>query len=161
MKIFYTQSQTEEAVASVATLKKILSRFIHHKVFYEMSARGRRSRQLYSVKKTFVVGDIEIHNDHELLIHIFDADDQSHSIEIANAHAMQVYDDNPTKGFAVAMFAEESSDFDVRYYVRDEGEDERAQPKTQLERISLPQLFEYLQELTNADVVEVGGEPKR
>lgn len=161
MKIFYTKSQTEDAVASLATLKKLLSRFIHHKVFYEMSARGRRSHQLYSIKMTFSVGDIDVRGDHELSITVFDADDQSHSIEIVDPHAMQVYDDDPSKGFAVAIFAEESSDFDVRYYMRDQGEEERPREKSQLERISLPQLFEYLQELTSADVLEVGGEPKK
>lgn len=161
MKIFYTKSQAEEPVASLATLKKILSRFIHHKVFYEVSARGRRSHQLYSVKRIFTVGDIEVRKNHELVVNIFDADDQSHSIEIVDPHAMQVYDDNPSKGFAVVFFSEESADFDVRYYVRDMGEEERPPQKSQLERISLPQLFDYLQELTNADVVEVAGEPKK
>jgi len=156
LKIFYRQSQTEEAVASLATLKKILSRFIQHRVFYELSARHRRSRQVYSVKQSFTVADIDVAGEREPVVRIFDAGDASHSIEIINPHAMQVYDDDPAKGFAVAFFAEESSDFDVRYYLRDEGEEEHATKQTRLERISLPQLFEYLEEITSAEPVEIG-----
>jgi len=156
VKIFYTKSQTEEAVASLATLKKILSRFIQHRVFYELSARGRRSHQVYSVKKSFTVADIDVADEREPAVRIFDADDASHSIEIISAHAMQVYDDDPANGFAVAFFAEASSDFDVRYYLRDEGEREAAPKASQLERISLPQLFEYLEEITSAEPVEIG-----
>ena len=160
MKIIYTQGQREEAVASMATLKKILSRFVRHHVFYEMSARHRKSNQLYSVKNAFTVGNVEVDGGTELIVSLFDANNPSHSIEIVNPHAMRVYDENPSKGFAVAFYADEAGDFDVRYYLRDEGEDEKSPKRTALERITLPQLFEYLQEIIPADVVEVG-EPKR
>jgi hypothetical protein len=56
----------------------------------------------------------------------------------------------------VAFYADEAGEFDVRYYLRDEGEDEKSPKHTALERITLPQLFEYLQEIIPADVVEVG-----
>lgn len=160
MKIIYTKGQREEAVASISTLKKILSRFVHHRVFYEMSARHRRSNQLYSVKNTFTVEHVEVSGSAELIVSLFDALHPAHSVEIVNPHAMRVYDENPSKGFAVAFYADEAGDFDVRFYLRDEGEDERSPRKTALERITLPQLFEYLQEIIPADVVEVG-EQKR
>jgi hypothetical protein len=160
LKIIYTKGQREEAVASISTLKKILSRFVHHRVFYEMSARHRRSNQLYSVKNAFTVEHVEVNGSAELIVSLFDALHPAHSVEIVNPHAMRVYDENPSKGFAVAFYADEAGDFDVRFYLRDEGEDERSPRKTALERITLPQLFEYLQEIIPADVVEVG-EPKR
>lgn len=160
MKIIYTKGQREEAVASISTLKKILARFAHHRVFYEMSARHRRSNQLYSVKNVFTVDHVEVTGSAELIVSFFDGMHPAHSVEIVNPHAMRVYDENPSKGFAVAFYADEAGDFDVRYYLRDEGEDERSPRKTALERITLPQLFEYLQEIIPADVVEVG-EPKR
>ena len=159
MKIIYTKGQREEAVASITTLKKILARFVHHRVFYEMSARHRRSNQLYSVKNVFTVDNVEVNGSTELIVSFFDGANPTHSVEIVNPHAMRVYDENPSKGFAVAFYADEGGDFDVRYYLRDEGEDERSPKKTALERITLPQLFEYLQEIIPADVVEVG-EPK-
>ena len=143
----------------MTTLKKILARFIHHRVFYEMSARHRRSNQLYSVKNVFTVDNVEVNGSTELIVSFFDAANPTHSVEIVNPHAMRVYDENPSKGFAVAFYADEAGEFDVRYYLRDEGEDERSPRKTALERITLPQLFEYLQEIIPADVVEVG-EPK-
>jgi hypothetical protein len=156
LKIIYTKGQREDAVASIATLKKILSRFVHHHVFYEMSARHRRSNQLYSVKNAFTVESVEVAGTSELVVTIFDGNHPAHSIEIVNPHALRVYDENPSKGFAVAFYADESGDFDVRYYLRDEGEDETSPRRTALERITLPQLFEYLQEIIPADVVEVG-----
>lgn len=155
MKIFYTKGQREEPVASLSTLNKILSRFVRHRVFYEMSARHRRSHQLYSVKNAFTISHFEIAGDVDLVITFFDAHNPSHSVEIVNPHAMRIYDENPSKGFAVAFYADENEDFEVRYYLRDEGEDASSPHRTALERISLPQLFEYLQDLTNADVVEV------
>lgn len=160
MKIIYTKSQREDAVATLATLRKILGRFVRHRVFYELSARRRRSHELYSVKHAFTVGDVDVTGQAELVITFFDAMNPSHSVEIVNPHAMRIYDDNPSKGFAVAFYAEEATDFDVRYYVRDEGEDDRSPKRTALEKITLPQLFDYLQEITQADVVEVGSESK-
>ena len=155
MRIVYSRSQREEDVATLAALKKVVGRFIAHRVFYEMSARQRKSRQLYSVKNSFTVGQIAVEGDVELVVTIFDAHNASHSIEIVNPHTLRVYDENPNRGFAVAFYAEEDREFDVRYYLRDEGEDERAATQTALERITLPQLFEYLQDITNADVVDV------
>ena len=160
MKIIYTKGQREEAVASISTLKKILSRFIRHRVFYEMSARHRRSNQLYSVKNVFTVDNVEVTGASELIVSFFDATHPAHSIEIVNPFALRVYDENPSKGFAIAFYADEAGDFDVRYYVRDEGEDETSPKKTALERITLPQLFEYLQEIIPTDVIEVG-EPRK
>ena len=160
MKIYYTKSQREEPLGSMATLKKILARFVHHKVFYEMSARQRNSRQLYSVKNTFTISHFEIEGNVELLITLFDANNAAHSVEIVNPHALRVYDENPTKGFAVVFYADEAGDFEVRYYLRDEGEDESSPKRTALEHITLPQLMEYLHESLSADVVEVA-EPKR
>ena len=160
MKIFYTKGQREEPVASLATLKKILSRFVCHHVFYEMSARHRRSHQLYSVKNAFTISHFEIAGDVELVITFFDANNPSHSVEIVNPHAMRIYDDDPGKGFAVAFYTDEGGDFEVRYYLRDEGEDAESTQRTALERITLPQLFEYLQDITNAEVIEVAESKK-
>lgn len=160
LKIFFTKSQTEEPVAAPATVKKIMARFIHHRVFYELSARHRRSKELYSIKRSFTVGDIEVQGGPDISILVFDADDPSHSMAIVDPHAMQVYDDGAEGCFAVAFYSEDSSDFDVRYYLRDEGERGGPSDESRLERISLPQLFEYLQEITNAPTVEVG-EPKK
>ena len=160
MKIYYTKSQREEPLGSMATLKKILARFVHHKVFYEMSARQRNSRQLYSVKNTFTISHFDIEGNIELLISLFDANNAAHSVEIVNPHALRVYDENPAKGFAIVFYADESGDFEVRYYLSDEGEDETSPKRTALEHITLPQLMEYLHESLSADVVEVG-EPKR
>lgn len=159
MKIYYTKSQREEPVGTLATLKKVLSRFVHHRVFYEMSARQRTSHQLYSVKNTFTIQRFEIEGQNELLITLFDAHNPAHSVEIVNPHALRIYDENPAKGFAVVFYADEAGDFEVRYYLRDEGEDETSPKRTALEHITLPQLMEYLHESLNADVVEVG-EPK-
>ncbi|MBC5823913.1 MAG: hypothetical protein GIW99_10605 [Candidatus Eremiobacteraeota bacterium] len=155
LKIIYTRGQREEPLASLPALKKILARFIGHHVFYEMSARRKHSQQHYSIKNSFSVGDVEVKGAGELVVTIYDANNPAHSIEIINPHAMRVYDDNPGKSFAVAFYADEACDFDVRYYLRDEGEDEKSSKRTALERITLPQLFEYLQNITDRDVVEV------
>jgi len=97
VKIYYTKSQREEPLGSMATLKKILARFVHHKVFYEMSARQRNSRQLYSVKNTFTISHFEIEGNVELLITLFDANNAAHSVEIVNPHALRVYDEIPRR----------------------------------------------------------------
>jgi hypothetical protein len=160
LKIYYTKSQREEPVGSLATLKKVLSRFVRHRVFYEMSARQRLSRQLYSVKNNFTIGHFDIDGSIELVITLFDANNPAHSVEIVNPHALRIYDENPGKGLAIAFYAEEAGEFEVRYYLRDEGEDETAPERTALEHITLPQLMEYLHESLSADVVEVS-ESKR
>lgn len=156
LKIYYTKSQREEPVGSLPTLKKVLSRFVHHRVFYEMSARQRSHHQLYSVKNTFTVERFEIEGGSELLITLFDAHNPAHSVEIVNPHALRIYDENPAKGFAIVFYATEAGDFEVRYYLRDEGEDDTSPKRTALEHITLPQLMEYLHDSLNADVVEVG-----
>jgi hypothetical protein len=159
VKIFYTKGQREEPVASLATLRKILARFVRHYVFYEMSARHRRTRQLFSVKNVFLLGQVDVSGQNELVVTLFDADHPAHSIEIVNPHAMRIYDEG--KGYAVAFYTEEQGDFDVRYYLRDEGEEGKAPKRTALERISLPQLFEYLDDIKKADVVEILEPTKR
>jgi hypothetical protein len=159
LKIFYTKGQREDPVASLATLKKILARFVRHYVFYEMSARHRRTRQLFSVKNVFLLGQVEVSGTNELVVALFDAENPAHSIEILNPHALRIYDEG--KGYAVAFYTEEEGDFDVRYYLRDEGEEGKAPKRTALERISLPQLFEYLEDIKKADVVEVLEPSKR
>lgn len=159
LKIFYTKGQREDPVASLATLKKILARFVRHYVFYEMSARHRRTRQLFSVKNVFLLGQVDVSGANELVITLFDAAHPAHSIEIVNPHAMRIYDEG--KSYAVAFYTEEEGDFDVRYYLRDEGEEGKGPKRSALERISLPQLFEYLEDVKKADVVEVLEPAKR
>lgn len=159
MKIFYTKGQREDPVASLATLKKILARFVHHYVFYEMSARHRTTRQLFSVKNVFALGQVDVSGQNELIVTLFDANNPAHSIEIVNPHAMRIYDEG--KSYAVAFYTEELGDFDVRYYLRDEGEEGKSPKRTALERISLPQLFEYLEDIKKAEVVEVVEPSKR
>jgi hypothetical protein len=143
-------------VGSLGTLKKILSRFVHHKVFYEMSARQRNGRQLYSVKNTFTISQFEIDGSAELLIILFDANNAAHSVEIVNPHTLRVYDENPAKGLAIVFHSDEAGEFEVRYYLRDEGEDTDSPKRMALEHITLPQLMEYLHESLSAEVVEVG-----
>lgn len=159
MKIFYTKGQREDPVASLATLKKILARFLHHYVFYEMSARHRSTRQLFSVKNIFAIGQVDVSGQHELIVTLFDANNPAHSIEIVNPHAMRIYDEG--KSYAVAFYTEEHGDFDVRYYLRDEGEESKGTPRSALERLSLPQLFEYLEDIKKAEVIEVVEPGKR
>ncbi|MBV8281091.1 MAG: hypothetical protein JO347_03375 [Candidatus Eremiobacteraeota bacterium] len=159
MKIFYTKGQREDPVASLATLKKILARFVRHYVFYEMSARHRNTRQLFSVKNIFALGQVDVSGQQELVVTLFDANNPAHSIEIVNPHAMRIYDEG--KSYAVAFYTEEHGDFDVRYYLRDEGEEGKGNERTALERISLPQLFEYLEDIKKAEVVEVVEPGKR
>jgi hypothetical protein len=153
VKIFYTKSQREDPVASLATLKKILARFVRHYVFYEMSARHRRSRQLFSVKNTFLLSEAEVSGTNELVVTLFDANNPAHSVEIVNPHALRIYDEG--KSYAIAFYTEELAEFDVRYYLRDEGEESKGPRKSALERMSLPQLFEYLEDIKKSDVLEV------
>ncbi len=158
LKIYFAKSQREEPVGALGTLKKVLSRFVQRRVFYEMSARQRSHQQVYSVKNTFTVERFEIEGTTELLITLFDARNPTHSIEIVNPHTLHVYDDNPAKGFAIVFHADESGDFDVRYYLRDEGDDDDSPRRSALEHITLPQLMEYLHQSLSAEVVEVGEE---
>jgi len=100
------------------------------------------------------VGLIEVTNFEHLKILIFDAYNQTHSIEILNPQTMRIYDEMPGRGFAVSFISENDGGVETRCYIRDEGEDEnKINEKTALEKITLPQLFEYLEEIT---AVEAG-----
>jgi hypothetical protein len=154
LKIIYTRGNRTETLASIATLRKILNRFVAHRVFYEVSSRNKRGHEFFSAKNTFVVGSIEIVNRDYLTITIFDAHNPSHSIEILNPAAMRIYDDTLGKGFAVSFLSEGAGGVESRCYLRDEGEDgDGIKERSALEKITLPQLFEYLEDITNADVI--------
>ena len=149
MKIIYTRGNRTETLASLATLRKILNRFIAHRVFYEVSSRSKRGHEFFSAKNVFVVGLIEVTNYEHLKILIFDANNQTHSIEILNPQTMRIYDEMPGRGFAVSFISESENGTETRCYIRDEGEDSDAiKEQTALEKITLPQLFEYLEDLT-------------
>jgi len=155
LKIIYTRSNRVETLASLATLKKILGRFVGHRVFYEISSRYRRGQEFYSAKNAFTVRSIEITNRDYLTISIFDADNPTHSIEVVNPQAMRIYDETVGKGFAVVFFSE-VGDVESRCYLRDDGDEGGGQrTRGELEKISLPQLFEYLEDITSAEVEQV------
>ena len=154
VKIIYTRGNRTETLASLATLRKILNRFVAHRVFYEISSRSKRGHEFFSAKNIFVVGLIEVTNYEHLKILIFDAHHQSHSIEILNPQTMRIYDEMPGRGFAVSFISESENGVETRCYLRDEGEDENAiKEQTALEKITLPQLFEYLEELTTSEAL--------
>ncbi|MEO6836167.1 MAG: hypothetical protein ABI231_09735 [Candidatus Tumulicola sp.] len=152
MKIIYTRGNRTETLASLATLRKILNRFVEHRVFYEVSSRSQRGHEFFSTKNVFVVGSIEVTNFEHLKILVFDAHSPAHSIEILNPQTMRIYDEMPGRGFAVSFVSENEGGVETRCYIRDEGEDEsRIHERTALEKITLPQLFEYLEEITTVD----------
>jgi hypothetical protein len=123
-------------------------------VFYEVSSRNKRGHEFFSAKNTFVVGTIEIVNRDYLTITIFDAHNSTHSIEILNPAAMRIYDDTLGKGFAVSFLSEAPGGIESRCYLRDEGDEgNEIQSDSALERITLPQLFEYLEEITHVDAI--------
>src|SRR5580700_9299520 len=93
LKIIYTRGNRTETLASITTLRKILSRFVRRRVFYEVSSRNKRGHEFFSTKNTFVVGSIEIINQDYLTITIFDAHNSTHSIEVLNPAAMRIYDE--------------------------------------------------------------------
>ena len=103
MKIIYTRGNRTETLASLATLRKILGRFLAHRVFYEISSRSKRGHEFFSAKNVFVVGRIEVTNYEHLKILLFDAHHQAHSIEILNPQTMRIYDETPGRGFAVSF----------------------------------------------------------
>ncbi len=149
LKIIYTRGNRTETLASIATLRKILGRFVGHRVFYEVSSRNKRGHEFFSTKNTFVVSSIDVVNRDYLTITIFDAHNSAHSIEILNPSALRIYDETMGKGFAVSFLSESSGDVESRCYLRDEGdESEGLREKHDLEKITLPQLFEYLEEIT-------------
>ncbi len=150
LKIIYTRGNRTETLASIATLRKILGRFVRHRVFYEVSSRNKRGHEFFSTKNTFVVGTIEVVNRDYLTITIFDAHNPTHSIEILNPSAMRIYDETLGKGFAVSFLSESPGEVESRCYLRDEGdESELGAVRCELEKITLPQLFEYVEELTH------------
>ncbi|HVR47066.1 MAG TPA: hypothetical protein VMT95_10605 [Candidatus Binatia bacterium] len=152
MKIIYTRGNRTETLASLATLRKILNRFVAHRVFYEVSSRSKRGHEFFSAKNVFVVGLIEVTNFDHLKILIFDANCQAHSVEIINPQTMRIYDELPGRGFAVSFISGDQSGVETRCYIRDEGEDSATvHERTALEKITLPQLFEYLEEITAAE----------
>ncbi len=152
MKIIYTRGNRTETLASLATLRKILNRFVAHRVFYEVSSRSKRGHEFFSAKNVFVVGLIEVTNFDHLKILIFDANSQTHSVEIINPQTMRIYDELPGRGFAVSFISDDPAGVETRCYIRDEGEEsDKVQERTALEKITLPQLFEYLEEITGAE----------
>jgi hypothetical protein len=151
VKIIYTRGNRTETLASLATLRKILGRFLAHRVFYEISSRSKRGHEFFSAKNVFVVGRIEVTNYEHLKILLFDAHHQAHSIEILNPQTMRIYDETPGRGFAVS-FISENDESETRCYIRDEGEDDDTiKERAELDAITLPQLFEYLHEITNVE----------
>jgi len=155
VKIIYTRGNRTETLASLATLRKILNRFVRHRVFYEVSSRSKRGHEFFSAKNVFVVESVEITNRDYLTILIFDANNRSHSIEILNPQTMRIYDEMPGKGFAVSFISESESGVESRCYIRDEGPDEdESREQTALEKITLPELFEYLEEITATDAIK-------
>lgn len=151
LKIIYTRGNRTETLASISTLRKILGRFVRHRVFYEVSSRNKRGHEFFSTKNTFVVGSIEVVNRDYLTITIFDAHNPTHSIEILNPSALRIYDETMGKGFAVSFLSDSPGDVESRCYLRDEGdESDGVVEQCELEKISLPQLFEYLDDITNA-----------
>jgi hypothetical protein len=154
LKIIYTRGNRTETLASIATLRKILNRFVAHRVFYEVSSRNKRGHEFFSTKNTFVIGTIEIVNRDYLTITIFDAHNPAHSIEILNPAAMRIYDETLGKGFAVSFLSEAPGGVESRCYLRDEGDEGDGQKqRNALEKITLPQLFEYLEEITHTDAI--------
>ncbi len=148
VKIIYTRGNRVETLASLATLRKILHRFVAHRVFYEVSSRNRTGHEFFSAKGLFVVGSIDVNNREHLTIHIFDAKHKANSLEIFNPQTMRIYDESPGKGFAVS-FVSENNGIEARCYIRDEGPDgSELSAQTALEKITLPQLFEYLEGIT-------------
>jgi hypothetical protein len=151
VKIVYTRGNRTETLASLATLRKILNRFLAHRVFYEVASRNKHGNEFFSAKNVFVVGLIEVTHFEHLKILIFDAHNPTHSIEIFNPETMRIYDEIPSRGFAVS-FVSSRDGVETRCYLRDEGEDtETIHERTALEKITLPQLFQYLEEITAAE----------
>jgi hypothetical protein len=154
VKIIYTQADRVETLASGSALRKILGRFLNRRVFCEMSSRDQAGNVFFSTKIRFIVGQVDVINRVELSVTIFDRENSTHSIEILNPATMRIYEEQQGKNFAVAFVSEHHDGVEFRCYLRDDGPDERDnQLKTELEKISLPQLFEYLEDITTADAV--------
>ncbi|TAM76325.1 hypothetical protein EPN44_06335 [bacterium] len=123
-----------------------------------MSSRFRRGQEFYSAKNAFVVRAIEVTNRDYLTITIFDAGNPTHSVEVVNPQAMRIYDETVGKGFAVVFFSE-VGEVESRCYLRDDGDEGGGdqQARGALEKITLPQLFEYLEDITSTEVEQVCG----
>lgn len=159
MNIVYTCGNRTEKLASLATLRKILNRFVAHRVFYEVCSHSKRGHEFFSSKSLFVVGAIEVTNQGDLKILIFNARNTSHSIEVVNPQTMRVYDEIPGRGFAVSFVSGSVEGVETRCYLRDEGPDaESIDKQTSLERITLPQLFKYLERITAAETAGTSAE---
>lgn len=157
MKIVYTRGNRTETLASLTTLRKILNRFVARRVFYEVSSRGARGREFFSAKNLFIVGLIEVNNVEHLRILVFDANNSAHSIEILNPQTMRIYDEIPGRGFAVSFVSGDDDSVETRCYLRDEGDQGDAiHERTALERITLPQLFQYLEAITASETAASG-----
>ncbi len=153
MKIIYTRGNRTETLASLATLRKILNRFVAHRVFYEVSSRSKRGHEFLFHEERL---RRRIDRSHELrtfAILIFDAHNHAHSVEILNPETMRIYDEMPGRGFAVSFVSDEPNGVETRCYIRDEGEDgeARARARPRSNSITLPQLFEYLDEITSVE----------
>lgn len=154
MKIIYTQGDRVETLASGSALRKILGRFLNRRVFYEMSSRDRTGNVFFSTKNRFIVGQIDVVNRVDLSVTLFDRENAAHSIAIFNPATMRLYDEPQGKSFAVAFVSEHRDGVESRCYLRDDGPEEQgSRTKTELEKISLPQLFEYLEDITTIDAV--------
>jgi hypothetical protein len=159
VKIVYTRGNRTETLASLGTLRKILNRFVAHRVFYEISSRSKRGHEFFSTKSVFVVGLVEVTNFEHLKILIFDAENSSHSIEILNPETMRIYDEIPGRGFAVSFVGGSEAGVETRCYLRDEGEDaDGIHERTALEKITLPQLFQYLEGITAVEIAGTNSE---
>jgi hypothetical protein len=154
VKIIYTQGDRVETPASGSALRKILGRFLNRRVFYEMSSRDRTGNVFFSTKNRFVVGQIDVVNRVDLSVTIFDRENMTHSIAIFNPATMRLYEELQGKSFAVAFVSEHRDGVESRCYLRDDGPEEQGpRTKSELEKISLPQLFEYLEDITTVDAV--------
>ena len=125
VKIIYTRGNRTETLASLATLRKILPVRCSSSLL-EVSSRSNRGHEFFSAKNVFIVGAIEITNYDHLRILIFDARQQTHSIEIVNPQTMRIYDEPPGRSFAVSFICESENDVETRCYIRDEGGDEQS-----------------------------------
>lgn len=64
---------------------------------------------------------------------------------------MRIYDETLGNGFAISFISESPGGVEARCYLRDEGGEGEGQARQgALEKISLPQIFEYIEEITNA-----------
>jgi hypothetical protein len=63
---------------------------------------------------------------------------------------MRIYDEIPGRGFAISFVSGSDDSVETRCYLRDEGDQSDAiHERTALERITLPQLFQYLEAITS------------